>query len=116
MTMVRVNKMTCICENHFCYYFALLLQTRLRKTQKQLQKIHKRSCTAFWKLMCVQTQRSSEEAFHFFGRNLPILRKSLLNCSRAALPTHFRKTVQMLALFVLSIPYNRQMNNIVEPA
>ena len=39
-------------------------QTQLWKTQMHLRKIHKRSCTAFRKLMCVQTQRSSEEAFN----------------------------------------------------
>ena len=32
--------------------------------------IHKRSCTAFRKLICVQTQRSSEESFRFFGKKL----------------------------------------------
>jgi len=40
----------------------------------QLWKIHKQCQTAFWKLVCVQTHHSLEEAFHFFGRrSLPIL-------------------------------------------
>ena len=43
--------------NHF---HTSLLHTKLRKTQTLLWKIHKQSCTAFQKFMCVQTQCSSE--------------------------------------------------------
>ena len=38
----------------------------------------------FWKLMCVQTQCSSEEAFRVFGRNLTILGRSLLIAEEAS--------------------------------
>jgi len=49
--------------------------------------------------MCVRAQRSSEEAFRFFGRNLPILRRSFLICGAAAPQTHFGKTFKMSASF-----------------
>ena len=55
--------------------------------------------------MCVQTQRSSEEAFHFFGRNLTVLGRSLRICGRilpicgVAVPRmHFGKTFRMSLL------------------
>jgi len=63
-----------ICGNHFHYSAALALQPQLQKTQTQLKKIHKRSCTVFRKLMCVGTQCSSEELSHL------ILWRSLLIC------------------------------------
>ena len=59
---------------HFYFCATLPLQTKLRKTQTQFQKFHKRNCTAFQKLMCVWTQPSAsleetfrllEEAFQF---------------------------------------------------
>jgi len=53
---VYVNKNDGHCGKHFRYYAALPLQM-------QLQTIHKRSCTMIRKLMRVQTQHSSEEAF-----------------------------------------------------
>jgi len=58
-------KMAPVCRNYFRYCAAFPLQM-------QLQKISKQSCTAFQKVMCVRTQRFSEEAFRIFGRNLPI--------------------------------------------
>ena len=39
--------------------------TNLHRTQRQLRKIYKRSCTMFWKLKCVWTKWSSEEAFWY---------------------------------------------------
>jgi len=62
-----------------------------------MRKIHKQSCTAFRKLMCVRTQRSSEEAFWFFGKNFPILGRSLLVCGGVALQTHFGKAFRIAA-------------------
>ena len=38
-----------ISRNHFCYCSVSLLQTKPQKTQKQLQKICKQSCTALQK-------------------------------------------------------------------
>ena len=42
----------------------------LSQLQMQLWMIYKQGCTAFWKLTCVWTQHTLEEAFRFFGRNL----------------------------------------------
>ena len=61
------------------------------------RKICKRSCTAFWKLMCVRTQRSSEEAFRFFRKSFPILGRSLPGCGRVAPQTHFGKAFRIAA-------------------
>ena len=55
--------------------------------------------------MCVRTQRSLEEAFHVFERNLTILRRSLLICGRS-LPvcggdmpqTHFGRVFRFAAV------------------
>jgi len=54
--------------------------------------------------MCVRTQRSSEEAFRFFGKNyailgrsLPIFGRSLPVCGGVAPQTHFRKTFRIAA-------------------
>jgi len=58
-------------------------QTQLWKTQMQLRKICKQSCTVFWKLMCVRTQCSLKEDFRVFRRNFMILRRSLLICGRS---------------------------------
>ena len=67
------------------------------KTQTQLRKICKQSCTMFQKLMCARTQRSSEEAFHVFERNLTILRRSLPICGRDVPQMHFGKVFQIAA-------------------
>ena len=94
-------KMTYICRY-------LSVTNAAWKTQTQIRKICKQSCTPFQKLMCVQTQRSSEEAFHFFGRNLLILGRSLLICGGSLLicsaswaANAFWNTFQMSALFLL---------------
>jgi len=42
----------CLAET-FPLLFCFSITNTARKTQMQLQKIHKRSCTAFRKLMCV---------------------------------------------------------------
>ena len=56
------------------------------------------------KLTHVRSQRSSEEAFHVFGRNLTILgrslsicRRSLPFCGKNALQTHFGKLFRIAA-------------------
>jgi len=61
-------------------------------------------CTAFPKLMCVRTQRSSGEAFRFFGKNfptlgrsLPIFRRSLPVCGGVAPQMHFGKAFRIVA-------------------
>ena len=51
--------------------------------------------------MCVQTQHSSEEAFCFFGRNLPI-------CGTAVLQTHFRKKVPNICVIYRIIEQHMQ--------
>ena len=84
--------MACICGNHFRYCAALPLQM-------QLQTIRKQSCTALWKLMHVQNQRSLKEAFHFFGRNLSIRERSLQIYGTATLQLHFRKMFWLSASF-----------------
>jgi len=45
-----------ICGNYFHYCTTSLLQVKLQKTQTQLWKIHKHSCTTFQSLLCAQTQ------------------------------------------------------------
>jgi len=45
------KKLMHICGNHFRFCATSALQTKLWKTQMQ-QKIHKRSCTTVWKLLC----------------------------------------------------------------
>ena len=97
--------MQCVCGNHFHYCAALPLQMQLQKTQKQLQKICKQSCTTFWKLMGDQTQHSSEEAFRFFRRSLPILGRILPICSAGALQTHFRKHSKCWCQVFWCVPY-----------
>jgi len=47
--------------------------------------------------MCVRTQHSSEEAFRFFGKNFPILGRSLPVCSGVVPQTHFGKAFQTAA-------------------
>ena len=81
-------------------------QTQLWKTQTQPRKICKWSCTAFQKPMCVQTQRSSEEAFQFFGRNLRFpegafrFAEEVFQFAAGAAPqTQFWKAFQMSASF-----------------
>jgi len=51
------KEMMCVCGNRFCYCATSPLQTKLWRTQMQLRKICKQSCTAFWKPMCVWTQK-----------------------------------------------------------
>ena len=52
--------------------------------------------------MCVQTQRSSEEAFRFFGRNLRFLEEAFQFAVGAAPQTHFGKVFRMSASFFLT--------------
>ena len=47
--------------------------------------------------MCVRTQRSSEEAFRFFGKNFSILGRSLPVCGGVAPQTHFGKAFRIAA-------------------
>jgi len=80
-----------------CSAFSLLTrlgktQTQLRKMQTQPRKIRKWSCTAFRKLMCVQTQRSSEEAFWF-------AEEAFQFAAGAAPQTQFGKAFRMSASF-----------------
>ena len=97
------------------FYFAIASTSR--KTQTQLQKIRKRSSTAFRKLMCVRTQHSSVEAFHFFGRNLPILGRNLPICRRSlrfaaqAVPQKNVPNVSVI-FFFWCVPYKMFASNI----
>jgi len=96
-----------VCVNKYDVFAETISVTVLLCHYKRSSGRHKHSfggsiseaALPFQKLICVQIQCSSKEAFHFFGRNLPILRRSLLIyrrnlliCSRAALQMHFGRT------------------------
>ena len=118
--------MTCACKN---LSVAVLLsvtnaarktQTQLWKTQTRPRKIHKRSCTAFRKPMCVRTQRSSEEAFRFFGRNLRFseeafrfAEEAFQFAARAAPQTHFGKAFLNISVIFFDT-YRMSLTNDVD--
>ena len=54
-----------ICGNHFHYCATSLFKWNSGRHKTQLQKIQKQSYTGFRKLVCIQTRRTSEEAFCF---------------------------------------------------
>ena len=60
-------------------------QMQLWKTNVALWKIHK-SCIAFWKLICVQTQNSLQEAFWFVAQL----------CCKCTFRKMYRRTVSFL--------------------
>ena len=109
---VRINKNDVCCWNLsiavllYCY-----AQMQLSKTQTQLRKIRKRSCSVLQKLMCAWIQHCSEEAFHFLKETFDSWMKPSgfqkkfsdlwLSCATNA----FWKNVWMLASFFWRVPY-----------
>jgi len=97
-------KMTCVFVETFPLLFCFSVITAAQKTQTQLQKIRKRSCTAFRKLICVQPSAlwkkpsaSSEETFWFSEEAFQF-------AVQAAPQTHFRKMFRMSASFFWCVP------------
>ena len=99
-----------VCGNHFCYCTTFPLLTKIQKTEMQLWKIHKGSCTVFQELMCVQNLHSLQQSFHFFKGSHPILRRSLpiLRCS-CSIKVHSEKRSEGWCHFLGSIPYTESV-------
>ena len=51
-------------------------------------ELWKYQCTVFQQPRCIQSQHSSEEAYHIFGRKLLVFGRSILVCSEAASQMH----------------------------
>ena len=84
-------KMMHVCGNHFHYCASSPLQTQLRRHKCNSRRYVSEAAPHFGTCMCTNTV--------LFGRNLPILRRSLPICGIAVLHTHFGKMFQMLASF-----------------
>lgn len=93
-------------ETTFVTALHLRCMTKIQKTEMQLWKIHKRSCTLFQKRTCVQNLHSLQQSFYFFRRSHPILGRSLpiLRCS-CSIKVRSEKRLEGWCHFLGCVPY-----------
>ena len=102
--MVRFFKHAPCLQNHFRYCAAFSLQMQLQKTQTQLRKIGKRSCTAFRKVMCVWTQSSSEEASMSSEETFQFSEEAFRFAPQTQFGTTFRTSASYFLVCTISWP------------